>query len=117
MQKEGFILIQKRSENENLKAYAEHLSWMATSLALKCSMSKPLLDDLEKALQKLDLETDESLSNMREIDVPLVLNEPPIDVANSTISFRVPHAVKGAKTKRAKRVVEKVSRKKKKCSQ
>jgi hypothetical protein len=45
---------------------------MTTSLALKCSMSKPLLDDLEKALQKLDLETDESPSNMREIDVPLV---------------------------------------------
>jgi hypothetical protein len=53
-------------------------------------VSKLLLDDLEKALQKLDLETYEYLSNMRENDVPLVLNEPPIDVANSTTSFRVP---------------------------
>jgi signal recognition particle subunit SEC65 len=75
-------------------------------------VSKPLLDDLEKALQKLDLETYEYLSNMRENDVPLVLNEPPIDVANSTISFRVPREVKGVKTKRAKNVLEKVSRKK-----
>jgi hypothetical protein len=63
MQKEGFILIQK-GENENLKAYAARLSQMATSLTLKCSVSKPLLDNLEKSLHKLDLETDESLSNM-----------------------------------------------------
>jgi hypothetical protein len=37
-------------------------------------------------------------------------------MANSTISFKVPRVVKGAKTKRAKNIVEKVSRKKKKCS-
>jgi signal recognition particle subunit SEC65 len=110
--KRGFYIDTKRSENENLKAYAACLSRMATSLALMCWVSKPLLDDLEKALQKLDLETYEYLSNMRENDVPLVLNEPPIDVANSTISFRVPQEVKGVKTKRAKNVLEKVSRKK-----
>jgi hypothetical protein len=72
MQKEGFILI-KRSENENLKSYAARLSRMVMSLALKCSVLKPLLDDLEKALQKLDLKEDNSLSNMRENDVPVVL--------------------------------------------
>jgi hypothetical protein len=49
---------------------------------------------------------------MRENDVPLVSNEPPIDMANSTISFKVPEVVKDAKTKRTKNVVEKVSRKK-----
>jgi hypothetical protein len=46
---------------------------MVMSLALKCSVLKPLLDDLEKALQKLDLKEDNSLSNMRENDVPVVL--------------------------------------------
>jgi signal recognition particle subunit SEC65 len=114
--KRGFYIDTKRSENENLKTYAARPSRMATSLTLKCSVSKPLLDNLEKALQKLNLETDESLSNMRENDVPLVSNEPPIDMANSTISFKVPQVVKDTKTKRAKNVVEKVSRKKEKCS-
>jgi hypothetical protein len=59
-----------------LKSYAARLSRMATSLALKCSVSKPLLDDLEKALQKLDLEADNSLINMRENDVPVVSMDP-----------------------------------------
>jgi hypothetical protein len=39
---------------------------MAISLALKCSMSKPLLEDLEQTLQKMDLEADNSLRSMRE---------------------------------------------------
>jgi hypothetical protein len=62
--KRGFHIDTNRSENENLKAYAACLSRMAASLALKCSVSKPLLDDLEKSLQKLDLEADDSVSNM-----------------------------------------------------
>jgi hypothetical protein len=62
--KRGFHIDTNISENENLKAYAACPSRMAASLALKCSVSKPLLDDLEKSLQKLDLEADDSLSNM-----------------------------------------------------
>jgi hypothetical protein len=50
-------------------------------------------------LQKLDLEADDSLSNMRENDIPIVLNGTPIDIANSTISFRVSQVVKGPKSK------------------
>jgi hypothetical protein len=114
--KRGFNIDTKRSENENLKAYAARLSRMATSLALKCSVSKPLLDDFEKALQKLDLEVDISLTNLRENDVPVVSNEPVVDIVNSTISFRVPEVVKDAKSKRAKNCVEKNTRKKKKSS-
>jgi hypothetical protein len=64
MQKEDFVLTKKRNDNENLKSYAARLSRMATSLALKCSVSKPLLEDLEKALLKLDLQADTSLSEM-----------------------------------------------------
>jgi hypothetical protein len=90
---------------------------MATSLALKCAASKPLLDDLEKALEKLELQADDSLSKMRENDPPIVSNDCCMETVNSTILFRVPQVVKGAKSKRAKSVVEKQTRKKKKGSQ
>ncbi|WVZ62367.1 hypothetical protein U9M48_012125 [Paspalum notatum var. saurae] len=115
--KKGFYIEKKGSEKENLKAHAARLSRMATSLALKCSVSKPLLDDLEKALHKLDLEADDSLSKMQENEAPLVSTECVVDATNSAISFRVPRVVKGAKGKRAKSVVEKKAGKKKKSSQ
>jgi hypothetical protein len=87
---------------------------MATSLALKCSVSKSLVEDLEKALLKLDLEEDNSLSNMRENEGNVVSIYPGMDVVNKKVSFRVPQVVKGAKSKRAKNIVEKKTRKKKK---
>jgi hypothetical protein len=71
-----------------LKAYVAHLSRMVTSLALSCSVSKPLLDDLEKTLQMLNLEANDSLSNMRE-NVPVISNDSAIDIVNNTISFTV----------------------------
>jgi hypothetical protein len=61
---------------------------MVTSLALSCSVSKPLLDDLEKTLQMLNLEANDSLSNMRE-NVPVISNDSAIDIVNNTISFTV----------------------------
>ncbi|KAJ1290390.1 hypothetical protein BS78_02G239500 [Paspalum vaginatum] len=115
--KSGFYIEKTESENETLKAHAAPLSRKTTSLALKCSVSKPLLDDLEKALDKLDLEADDSLNKMRENDVPLVSNNCGNDKINGSISFRVPQVVKGAKNKRAKSVVEKKTGKKKKTSQ
>jgi hypothetical protein len=42
--------------------------------------------------------------------------DPAMDVVNSTISFRVPQVVNGAKSRRAKNVVEKKKRKKNKSS-
>jgi hypothetical protein len=118
MQKKVFILTKKTIGNENLKAHVARLSRMATSLALKCSGSKTLLDDLERAFQKLELEVDESLSKIRDTDVLVVSNDPAaIDRLNSAISFRVPQTVKGAKTKRARNVVEKKTKKKNKSSQ
>jgi hypothetical protein len=87
---------------------------MATSLALKCSGSKQLLDDLEKALRKLELEADDSLSKIRENDAHVVSVDPAaIGGVNSTISFRVPEVVKGAKSKREKNIIEKKRKKKK----
>ncbi|WVZ87423.1 hypothetical protein U9M48_034059, partial [Paspalum notatum var. saurae] len=115
--KRGFYIEKKESEIENLKAHAACLSRKATSLALKCSVSKSLLDELEKALDKLDLEADDSLSKMRENEVPHVPNDHGTDTVSGTVSFRVPHVVKGAKNKRSKNVVEKKSGKKRKSSQ
>jgi hypothetical protein len=118
MQKKVFILTKKTIGNENLKAHVARLSRMATSLALKCSGSKTLLDDLERAFQKLELEVDESLSKIQDTDVLVVSNDSAgIDRVNSAISFRVPQIVKGAKTKRARNVVEKKTKKKNKSSQ
>jgi hypothetical protein len=52
--KRGYYVEKKRRQNENLKARAARISRMATSLALKCSTSEPLLDDLERALENLE---------------------------------------------------------------
>ncbi|WVZ98947.1 LOW QUALITY PROTEIN: hypothetical protein U9M48_044317, partial [Paspalum notatum var. saurae] len=73
--KREFYIEKKGVENENLKAYAARLSRRATSLALKCSVSKPLLHDLEKAFDKLELEADDSLGKMQENEVPVVEKE------------------------------------------
>jgi hypothetical protein len=105
--KRGFYIEKKESENENMKAHAARLSRKAISLALKSSVSEPLLDELEKALDKLDLEADDSLSKMRENEGPLVSNECGKDTVSGTISFRVPRVVKDAKGKQAKNIVEK----------
>jgi hypothetical protein len=117
MQKRDFHIDKKESEKGNSKAHAARLSRMATSLALKCSVSIPLLDELEKALHKLELEAHDSLRKMQENDVPMVSTDGTVGTVNSTISFRVPQVVKGAKSKRANNVVEKKKRKKKKNSQ
>ena len=86
---------------ESLQTHAARISQKATSVALKCSLSKELLDDLEKAIDKLDSEADNSLSKMQEQsnEVPLVSTDYASDTLNGTISFRVPQEVKGAKNK------------------
>jgi branched-subunit amino acid aminotransferase/4-amino-4-deoxychorismate lyase len=115
--KRGFYIDKKVSGKGNLKAHAARLSRMATSLALKCSTSESLLDDLEKALQKLDLQADDSLRKVQENNVPIVSTDVAVGTVNRTISFRVPQVVKGAKSKRAKNVLEKKTTKRKKKSQ
>jgi iron-sulfur cluster repair protein YtfE (RIC family) len=92
--KRGFYIEKMGKEKEYLKAHAARLSRMATSLALKCSVSKPLLDDLERALEKLELEADHSLDKMEETEFPVISNDSNIQTVNSKISFRVPWVVK-----------------------
>jgi hypothetical protein len=86
------------------------------SIALKCSVSKELLDDLEKTIDKLNLKTDNSLSKMHEkhSGVPLPSIDCATDVITGKISFKVPHVVKGPTTKRGTISLEKNKGKKKK---
>ena len=82
---------------------------MATSTALKCSVSKELLHDLEKDMQNLDLEADAYLNKMKEKsdEVPLVSTVCARDPLKGKISFKIPHVVKTAKKKRLPNVLDK----------
>jgi hypothetical protein len=75
-----------------LTAQAARISRKATSIALKCSLSKELLDDLEKAIDKLDLEADNSISKVQEKtnEVPPIVTDCSTNTLAGKISFRVP---------------------------
>ena len=100
--KRGFCIEKQEYEKESLNTRAARISRKATSLALKCSFSKELLDDLENAIDKLDLEADNSISKMQEKDdeVPLVSADCATDTFSGKISFRIPRVVEGPKNKR-----------------
>jgi hypothetical protein len=116
--KRGFYIEKQGTQKENLSTKAAHISWKATSVALKCSVSKELLDDLEKAIDKLDLKADNSLSKVQEksSEVPLPLTDCAIDVLADKLSFKVPCVVKGPKNKRGTISLEKRKGKKKKSA-
>jgi hypothetical protein len=61
-----------QKENTILKKGNSRPSRRATSLTLKCSVSKSRLDDLEKAFDKLEMDTDDSLSKMQENKIHVV---------------------------------------------
>ena len=63
--KRGFYVDKEESKSESNKTWAARISRMATSIALKCSVSKEL-HGLEKGMQKLDLEADVSLSKLKD---------------------------------------------------
>jgi hypothetical protein len=115
MQNENFFVERQEAKKENLTTQAARISRKATSVALKCSLSKELLDDLEKAIDKLDLEADNSTSKVQETnDVPSVLTDRSTNTISGKISFRVPRVVKGLKNKRSVLSLEKRKGKKKK---
>jgi hypothetical protein len=64
--KREFLVEKKGVEKENLTTQVACISRKATSIALKCSVSKELLDALEKAIDKLDLEADDGISKVQE---------------------------------------------------
>jgi hypothetical protein len=99
-----------------LKTQAALVSRQATSLALKSSLAKELLDKLQKAIHNLDLEADIYLSEKHEKsnEISPSPNESVQQPSNGVISFRIPEVVKGPKNTRFKNVVEKNAGKKKK---
>jgi hypothetical protein len=115
MQKE-YIEKQGTKKNENLNTQGARISQKVTPVARKCSVSKELLDDLEKTIDKLDLKADNSLSKVQEKNsgVPLHSTDCATDAITDKISFKVPHVVKCPKTKRGTISLEKNKGKKKK---
>jgi hypothetical protein len=100
----------QETTKETLQTRAAHISRKATSIALKCSVSEELLVELEKAIDMLDLEADESLSQRgpaKPQSVPINSFEPTQDLPNGNISFKFPQAIKGPMVKRAKDALEK----------
>ena len=113
--KSGFYIEKQVTKMRDLKTHAALISRQATSLALKCSRSKELLDKLQKAIHNLNLEADTYLSEMHEKsnEVPPIPNENVKQPLNGVISFRIPEVIKGPKNTRFKNAVEKKAGKKK----
>ena len=113
--KRGFYCEKREiNDNETSKAQCARISGKVTSLALKCSVSKDLLDDLEKAIDKLDQEADTTL-NQRPAEpcvVSRVSTECETDILKGKVSIGAPEVIKGPKKKRED-VLEKKGKKKK----
>jgi hypothetical protein len=107
--KREFFVEKHGIEKENLTTQVARISRKATSIALKCSLFKELLDDLENAIDKLDLDADNSILKVQEKDnkVPPVSAYCSSDTLIGKISFRVPHVVKRPKKKRSTTFLEK----------
>jgi hypothetical protein len=107
--KREFFVEKHGIEKENLTTQAARISRKATSIVLKCSLSKELLDDLENAIDKLDLDADNSILKVQEKDNEVT----PVSAYCSSvtltgkISFRVTRVVKGPKKKQSITFLEK----------
>ncbi|XP_010229807.1 protein FAR1-RELATED SEQUENCE 5-like [Brachypodium distachyon] len=92
------------------------------NLSVSCSCRRyeskeELLEELEKAIDMLDQEADDSLSQRRPAkpqSVHMNSSESAQDITNANISFKVPQAIKGPLVKRAKDPLEKTGTKKQK---
>jgi hypothetical protein len=69
-----------------------------------------------ESIAEIGFRTYNSLSNMWENVGNVVSIDPSMDVVNNNVSFRVPQVVKDVKSKRAKNIVEKKTRKREKLS-
>jgi hypothetical protein len=81
-------------------------------------LSKELLDDLDNAIDKLNLDADNSIIKVQEKanELPPVLAYCSTDTLTGKISFRVPRVVKGPKKKRSATSLEKRKGKKNKSA-
>ncbi|PUZ38169.1 hypothetical protein GQ55_9G175600 [Panicum hallii var. hallii] len=100
--KREFFVEKYGIEKENLTTQAARISRKATSVALKCSLSKELLDDLKNTIDKLNLDADNSIIKVQEKanELPPVSAYCSTDTLTGKISFRVPRIVKGLKKKK-----------------
>jgi hypothetical protein len=100
--------------NETSKTQIARISQKATSTALKCSAAKEILDDLERAIDNLDLEIDNSLSQRaaKLCVVPQSSNVHDPEILKGKVLIGVPDVIKGPKNKRAKSILEKKQGKK-----
>jgi hypothetical protein len=113
--KRGYASNNQESPQETLQTRAARISRKAASIALKCSVSEELLIELEKAIDVLDQEADDSLCQRRPVKPPTVhidSNDFGEDIRNGNISFKVPQAIKGPMVKRTKDALEKKGTKK-----
>lgn len=113
--KRGFYCEKKQIDgNETSTTQAARISRKATSIALKCTISKELLNVLERAIDKLGLEVDNSLSQIPAY--PCGISKSSIefagDILQGKVSVRAPQVIKGSNEKRAKTVLEKKKGKK-----
>ena len=98
-----------------MKTQEALVSRQATSLPLKCSSSKELVDILQKAMHDKNPEADNYLSEMHEkSNESPTPNESIREPLIGVISFKIPNALKGAKQTRFKNIVENNPWKKKK---
>jgi hypothetical protein len=95
--------------NETSKTQVAHISQKATSTALKCSAAKEVLDDLERDIDNLDLQTDNFLSQRaaKQCVVPQSSNVHDPVILKGKVLIRAPDVIIGPKNKRAKSVLEK----------
>lgn len=116
VRKKRFYIEKQAIEKGDLKTRAARISRQAISIALRCSTSSKLLDIMEKAMAKLDLDVDAVERNMKDKsdEVPFLSNECEQDTLNGRLSFRVPYVVRGKKNRRIRNAVEKNPRNKKK---
>lgn len=93
------------------KHIVARISRKATSGALKGKDSKEVLDYLEKAIDKLLLDVDDSVSqkqdNVSGTTNPHSCTKGDDDILKGKITIRVPPILKGPKSKRSKNVLEK----------
>jgi hypothetical protein len=100
--KRGSFSNNKQHQHDDLATHSALLSRKMISVALKCAVSKKVLQHLDDGFDKLTLEVDNLLSqvNLNKKEAPQCFLKCTQEVAKERISFRVPPHIKGPTLKR-----------------
>ncbi|XP_062201370.1 protein FAR1-RELATED SEQUENCE 9-like [Phragmites australis] len=106
--KRGIFSCHKQCQSDNLSSQSALLSRKMISVALKCAVSKKVLQHLDDGFDKLTVEVENLLSqvNLNEKEAPQYFLECTKEVAEARISFKVPPHKGGPTLKRKKNVLE-----------